>query len=90
MSFWKLSSGQQPSGTAEASHTGSFGTIPEGTQAPAQIKEMMLMEPTNSYHYRFYEVIFKLSSGDFKGREVRMKIKCLMIRHRLLTEERIF
>lgn len=76
MNFWQLSTGVAPSGTAEASHAGSFGVIPEGTQAPAQIKEMVLMEPTNSYHYKFYEVIFKLSSGEFKGREVRMKIKC--------------
>ena len=74
--FWKLSSGEKPSGTAEASHVADFSVIPDGTMALAQIKEFALMEPNNSYHHQFYEIVFKISSELFKGREVRMKIKC--------------
>ncbi len=70
--FWELSTGEKPSGTAEASHAGEFGVIPDNTTAPAQIKEFMLVESPQ----RVYQVTFKIVSGDFKGREVRMKIKC--------------
>ncbi len=72
MSFWQLSSGELPSGTAEASHAGDFRVIPDSTQAPAQIKEFLLIESPK----RLYEVTFKITSGEFKGREVRLKIKC--------------
>ena len=70
--FWQLTSGDTPSGTAEASHVGEFGIIPDGSQAPAQIKEFMLIEDPK----KLYEVTFKIASDPFKGREVRMKIKC--------------
>src|ERR1041385_8839306 len=76
MSFFTLSTGTEATGTAEASHTSSFKIIPDGTQAPAQIKEIVLREPTNTYSFNFYEVIFKIASGDYKSREVKMKIKC--------------
>jgi hypothetical protein len=72
MSFWQLSSGELPSGTAEASHTGDFRVIPDNTQAPAQITEFMLIESPK----RFYEASFKITYGEFKDRIVRLKIKC--------------
>jgi hypothetical protein len=74
MSFWTLSTGQLPSGSAEASHAKDFGLIPNGTQSPALIKEFLLMEPTEYYDREFYQVSFKLTSGDFAGREVRLNI----------------
>jgi hypothetical protein len=75
-SFWVLSTGELPSGTAEASHTKDFTVIPDGTMAPALIKDFKLESPNQSYQYPFYDVLFKLTSGDFKGREVHLKIKC--------------
>lgn len=76
MTFWNLTTGEKASGTAEASHVSDFSVIPDGTMALAQIKEFALMDPTTSYHNKFYEAIFKITSDSFKSREVRMKVKC--------------
>ena len=76
MNFWQLSSGEKPSGTAESCDIADFSVIPNNTLALAQIKEFALMEPNQSYHHEFYEVVFKISSESYKGREVRLKIKC--------------
>ncbi len=76
MSFWTLSDNSAPKGDADSSHVKPMGIIPDGTQAPAQIKEFILAQGTDSYPYECYEVHFKIASGDFKGREVRLKVKC--------------
>ena len=68
MSFWQLSDQSVPKGDAESSHVKPMGIIPDGTTAPAQIKEFLLIEPTNSYPNPVYEVHFKIVSGEFKGR----------------------
>lgn len=76
MSFWQLSSGEAPKGDEASSFAGDFRVIPDQTQAPAQIKSFMAMDATPSYAKPFYEIVFKLVGGDFKDREVRLKIKC--------------
>ena len=76
MSFWTLSTNEAPKGDAESSHVKPMTIIPDGTQAPAQIKEFVLAEPSQSYGKPCYEVHFKICQGDYKNREVRLKIKC--------------
>lgn len=70
--FWTLSDNSQPSGSEEASFVKDFSIIPDGTQAIAEIKEFVLVEEPR----KLYEITYKITSADFKGREVRMKIKC--------------
>lgn len=76
MSFWTLSTNEKPKGDAESSHVANFSTIPDGTQAPAQIKSFTLVAPTQSYPKQCYEIQFKIVGGDYKNRESKMKIKC--------------
>jgi hypothetical protein len=76
MSFWNLSDNTTAKGDAESSHVKPMSVIPDGTTAPAQIKEFFLAEPNHSYGKPCYEVHFKIAQGDFKNREVRLKIKC--------------
>lgn len=76
MSFWTLSDNSIPKGDEASSFAGDFRIIPDGTCAPAQIKSFKLAEATQSYPKPVYEVTFKLVGGDFKDREVRLKIKC--------------
>jgi hypothetical protein len=56
----------------------SFGIIPDGTTALAVIKSCEVIEKAaNDYREadKFIEVIYKISSADFKGREVAQKIR---------------
>lgn len=76
MSFWQLSSGETPKGDEASSFAGDFRVIPDGSCAPAQIKSFMAMDANQSYSKPHYEITFKLVGGDFKDREVRLKIKC--------------
>ena len=74
MSFLKLSSARITIRTAEASYAKEFGLIPNGTQAYAQIKDFLLMDPTEYYINQFYQLSLKLTTGDYSGREVRLNI----------------
>lgn len=76
MSFWTLSDNSAPKGDEASSFAGDFRVIPDGTCAPAQIKSFKLMDATQSYPKPVFEVTFKLIGGDFKDREVRLKVKC--------------
>ncbi len=79
MSFWLSGTGLAPTGKPEDAFTGDFTTIPEGTVATASIKSFTLVDKENKFsniNDKFYQVIFKLLDGDFKSREVTMKIKC--------------
>lgn len=79
MDFWLSGTGVVPSGRPEDSFVGEFSVIPEGTCAPAVIKLFNLVEKENKYTNttdKFYNVLFKLTDGAFKGREVTLKIKC--------------
>jgi hypothetical protein len=77
--FWLSGIGSLPTGRPEDSFVGDFSVIPEGTCAPAVIKLFNLVEKENKYTNmtdKFYNVLFKLTDGAFKGREVTLKIKC--------------
>jgi len=73
MSFWSLSDGSTPKGDAESSHVGSFAQIPDGTQAPAIIKDFILDQTDKG---SWYKISWQIVEGDFKGRVVFQKIKC--------------
>ena len=79
MGFWTSGTGITPSGKPEDAFVGDFTVIPEGTCAEAVIKSFTLVEKENKHtgHTdKFYQVIYKLLSGDYKNREVTQKIKC--------------
>lgn len=71
-SFWELSNGQKPTGDASAAHTASFGIIPDGTQAPAIIKDFVLDE---SGKLPVFKITWRITDGDFKNRLVFQKIQ---------------
>ena len=77
--FWLSGTGQMPTGNQQDAFVSDFSVIPEGTQADAVIKSFLLIEKENKYTNttdKFYQVVFKLTSGDYKSREVTLKIKC--------------
>lgn len=77
--FWNSGSGTKITGEAKDAFIADFTTIPEGTCAEAMIKSFTLVEKENKFsnkNDRFYEIKYKLLSGDYKGREVAQKIKC--------------
>lgn len=56
-----------------------FTTIPEGTRALATIKAFEVVNKEATQYNdatKFFQVTYKLVSGDFKNREVIQKIKC--------------
>jgi hypothetical protein len=77
--FWSSGTGKMPTGKPEDAFVQSFTIIPEGTCAEALIKSFTLVEKENKYSDRpdkFYQIVWKLCSGDFANREVTQKIKC--------------
>jgi hypothetical protein len=77
--FWLSGTGVIPTGLPQDSFVGDFTVIPESTQASATIKQFCLIEKQNEYkgiNEKFYQVTFKLLDGDYKSREVTLKIKC--------------
>ena len=77
MSFWSSRiEGQELTGKLEDCILPEFEDIPNNTTAPAQIKSFELVsKKVNDKDVDFYQVVYKLTSGDFKGREVTQKIK---------------
>ena len=78
MGFWTSPTGQEVTGNQKDSFLPSFGIIPDGTTALAVIKSCEVIEKAaNDYREadKFIEVIYKISSADFKGREVAQKIR---------------
>ncbi len=76
--FWSSGSGKEITGKPEDSFLKDFSIIPDGTIANSKIIKFNLVEKVNSYtgvNDKYYEVFFKLADGDFKNREVGMKIK---------------
>jgi hypothetical protein len=76
--FWNSGSGEVIDGSAEKSFTPIFSTIPDGTYAPASIKKFELIEKMNNRTGKeevYYQVLWRLTGGDFKNREVTQKIK---------------
>jgi hypothetical protein len=72
-SWWVSEMGRTIDGSAENSHVAFFPTIPDGTTAPGMIKSAEMKEFDGN---QFFQVTYKLMDGEFKGREVRQKLKC--------------
>lgn len=72
--FWKLSSGQAPSGTEDAAHLSNFSVIPSGTTAIALLKAVKRDENDNDGVH--YGLQWKLADGEFANRVIFQKIKC--------------
>jgi hypothetical protein len=77
MAFWDSRiEGQVISGDLKDAILPDFELIPNNTTAPAQIKSFELVsKKVNDKDVDQYEIVWKLMSGDFKGREVTQKIK---------------
>lgn len=77
MAFWDTRiEGQAITGNLQDAVLPDFELIPNNTTAPAQIKSFELVsKKVNDKDTDFYEVTWKITSGDFKGREVTQKIK---------------
>lgn len=73
MSFWDSEIGEI-TGTAEDSFAKTFKQIPDGTMATAKIDSFVnvLFENTG---FRFIEINWILTGGDFKGQKVQQKLK---------------
>ncbi len=79
MSFWTSGTGKSVSGKPEDAFVKDFKIIPDGTIANAYIRNIQLVNRDNKHtgeHERYYEIIWKITSDDFKNREVSQKIKC--------------
>lgn len=73
-SFWSSGTGKQITGKPEDSFIGDFSVIPNNTQCLAQIKlfEIIKLSDETPSHL---SIIWKITSDDYKGREVNQKIK---------------
>lgn len=75
--FWTSRTGTPITGKPDDAFVKNFSIIPEGTQALAMIKSFEIVEKTDEYKgpQKFIQIIYKLSSGEFIGREVTQKIR---------------
>lgn len=73
MSFYQTSTGGKLTGSEEASHVNSNTIIPDGTKTFAMISKA---EEINGEYGHYYQVIWKLMDGEYKGCEVRQKMDC--------------
>ncbi len=79
MNFWTSGSGAPITGAPDKAFLQDFTVIPNNTMALAAIKSFMIAEENATAYCasasRYYQIIWKISSVDFKGREVKQKIK---------------
>ncbi len=78
LNMWTGGTGKKITGLPEDSFIGDFSIIPDGTIENALIKKFVLIEKLNEYTKvvdKYFEITWKLFSGDFKNREVSQKIK---------------
>lgn len=78
MNFWESKTGNTITGKLEDARLPDFTVIPDGTMALAKIDVFVLVEKTNTYtgaEESYYEVTWKVTSDDFKGRIVSQKLK---------------
>lgn len=60
-------------GDAEHAFVKTFAVIPDNTTAIADIKLAVIAEQNDE---KFYELTWRIIDGDFKGQQIRQKIKC--------------
>src|ERR1700679_4305101 len=76
--FWNSGSGREITGKPEDAFLKDYSIIPDGTIANSKIIKFCLVNKLNSYtqiEEKYYEIIFKMVDGDFKNREVGLKLK---------------
>lgn len=73
MSFYTLSDGTKPSGSAEEANIMVATTIPDETKALAKVTSAKLKDLEWG---KFYEIEWELTSTAYKGFKVKQKIKC--------------
>lgn len=73
MSFYTLSDGSKPTGSAEDSNTVSSLTIPNNTMAKAKITKFENVELPSGV--RFLEIKWQLNDTKYKGIHVSQKVK---------------
>ena len=74
--FWESRTGQELTGKPEDAYQPQFEIIPDGTLALASIKSFELIsKKVNDKDMDFYQIIWKITSNDYKSREVTQKIK---------------
>ena len=76
--FWMNGTGAPITGKPDDAFIKDFSTIPEGTSAIAKIKSFEVIENMSEYNgaEKYIKIVYKLTSGEFLGREVIQKIKC--------------
>lgn len=77
--FWKSRTGGKITGEEDKAFLSDFSIIPEGTKAVALIKKFCRVDKDATQWQpaeTFIEITYKLIEGDYKGREVKQKIKC--------------
>jgi len=77
MSFWTSGTGNEIKGDAASAFTPDFTVIPDGTMAMAVIDKFSLVEKKDQFgdEKKYYEIVWKIISQDYKGRIVSQKIK---------------
>lgn len=71
MSLFKSRTGADITGSDANSFSGNFKPLPDNTQATAAIKTFTIQEYEGE---TFFQVIWKLIDGEFKGSEVKQRI----------------
>lgn len=72
MSFFQSRTGKTINGSEENSFATNIRHLPDNTQAPAVIKKFTVQEYQGD---TYYQIIWQLVDGDFKGSEVKQTIK---------------
>lgn len=72
MAFFQSRTGRTVNGSEENSFATNFRSLPDNTQAPAAIKKFVVQEYQGDI---YYQIVWQLVDGDFKGAEVKQTIK---------------
>ncbi len=78
MNFWQSKSGTPITGSPDLAYIKDFDIIPNNTMALAKIKSFKLHEEIRAFdgaEVREYRIVWNITSGEFKNREVTQKIK---------------
>lgn len=78
MSFWESRTGEPITGNAKDAFSPEFTIIPDGSTCCASLFDIDLIEKEATDYaeeQKFYEVTWKITTGDFKNRQVKQKLK---------------